>query len=77
MIWHLLTKNPNFYSRAVLACSPVIPSNKNLEKIANIPLWIVSAKKDPVVLYPTQKLLREKIKNTTKVPDKCRWTVFP
>ena len=77
MIWRLLAKNPNFYSRAVLACPPVIPTNKNLEKMADIPLRLVSAKKDPVVLYPTQKLLREKIKNTTNVPDKCRWTIFP
>ena len=77
MIWRLLTKNPNFYSRAVLACPPVIPTNKNLEKMSEVPLWIVSAKKDPVVLYPTQKHLREKIQNTTDVPDQCRWTVFP
>ena len=77
MIRRLLAKNPNFYSRAVLACPPVIPRDKLLEKMADVPLWIVSAKKDPIVLYPTQKILREKIKNTTNVPDKCRWTVFP
>ena len=77
MIWRLLTKNPNFYSRAVLACPPVIPTNKNLEKMSEVPLWIVSAKKDPVVLYPTQKLLRKRIQNTTNVPDQCRWTIFP
>ena len=77
MIRRLLAKNPKFYSRAVLACPPVIPRDKLLEKMADVPLWIVSAKKDPIVLYPTQKLLWEKIKNTTNVPDKCRWTVFP
>ena len=77
MIWRLLIKNPNFYSRAVLACPPVIPRKKNLEKMADVPLWIVSAKKDPIVLYPTQKLLRKRIIETTNVPDKCRRTRFP
>ena len=77
LIQHLLIENPNFYSRALLACPQFILTEKNLKKIADTPIWLVSAKRDPIAIYPAQKFLREKIKNNTNVPDKCRWTLFP
>ena len=76
MSLRLVTKNPDFYSRLLLACSPVVPTKMDMRKLEDIPIWMVSAKKDPIVLYPFQKLIWEKIKANTNIPDWCRWTTF-
>ena len=76
LAWRLLTKNPDFYSNTLIACPPVIPTNNELEKTENTPIWIVSAKKDRTVPYFIQENFRERIKETTAVPDQCRQTVF-
>lgn len=76
LAWRLLTKNPDFYSNTLIACPAVVPTNKELEKTQNAPIWMVSSRNDHTIPYFIQEYFRNKIKETTAVPDQCRQTVF-
>lgn len=77
MAWNLILKRPYFYKKAIIACAPKIPSKKSLEKIKNTPIRMVSAKKDPIIPFLSQKLAWSNLKKNTACPTQCRWTVFP
>lgn len=72
----LLVDNPDFYSKALIACAPKIPSNDELKIISEKPIWLVSAKEDPIVPFITQKITRSKIKQYSDIPEMCIWTIF-
>lgn len=76
MARRLLIQNPELYSKALITCANKIPTNNELKKVANKPIWIVSAMKDPIIPFPTQIITRNKLKTITKVPELCRFTVF-
>lgn len=77
MAWNLMIHRPHFYKKALIACAPKIPTKKELAKVKNIPIWIVSAKKDPIVPFISQKLTWSILKSNTICKKQCKWTVFP
>ena len=77
MAWNLLIDNPSFYSKALITCAPKVPSKGELKKISDKPIWIVSAKKDPIIPFITQEMTRSRIEQCSTVPEMCIRTVFP
>lgn len=77
MAWKLLIRHPDFYKKALITCANKIPSKKQLRIVSGKPIWLVSAKKDPIIPFSTQKWTRNRLKKITKIPELCRWTTFP
>ncbi len=77
LAWNILIKNPDYFAKAVILCATKTPSESELRKVADIPIWMVSAKTDPIISYEkNQKKTWEKLCRCTNVPEGCRWTVF-
>jgi len=76
MAWRLLIRNPKFYSKALITCANKVPSKKQLKIVSNKPIWLVAAKKDPIIPFFSQKFTWNRLKKLTKVPNFCRFTIF-
>lgn len=76
MAWRLLLRNPKFYKKALITCANKIPSKKQLKKVSNTPIWLVSAKKDPIIHFASQRWTWNRLRKISKRPELCRWTVF-
>lgn len=68
---------PEMFAAVFPICPAWAPSTALLEKIADIPVWITSSTKDPVVNYnisvePTWT----KLCSVTNVPEKCRFSTL-
>lgn len=76
MAWRLLIRHPKFYSKALITCANKFPSKKQLKVVSNKPIWLVAAKKDPIIPFFSQKFTWNRLKKITKIPNLCRFTVF-
>lgn len=64
---------PEMFASIFVACPSWGINIDMAKKIANIPIWIVSGKKDQAVNYDmTIKSTWKKILSQTNIPDKCR-----
>ena len=77
MAWNLMVDSPDLYKKALITCAPKIPAKNEIKKLQDKPIWMVAAKKDPIVPFLSQKLARSKLKENTIVPEQCRLTIFP
>ena len=77
MAWRLLLRKPDFYKKALITCANKIPFKNQLKIISDKPIWLVSAKKDPIIPFTSQRWTWNMLKKVTKIPELCRWTVFP
>ena len=77
MAWRLLLRKPDFYNKALITCANKIPFKNQLKIISDKPIWLVSAKKDPIIPFAFQRWTWNMLKKITKIPELCRWTVFP
>ena len=76
MAWRLLIRNPKFYSKALITCANKLPSKKQLKVVSDKPIWLVAAKKDPIIPFFSQKMTWNRLKRFTKLKKSCRFTVF-
>ena len=76
MAWRLLIRNPKFYSKALITCANKLPSKKQLKLLSDKPIWLVAAKKDPIIPFFSQKMTWNRLKKFTKLKKSCRFTVF-
>lgn len=77
MAWRLLLRKPNFYKKALITCANKIPFKNQLKILSDKPIWLVSAKKDSIIPFPSQRWTWNMLRKITKIPELCRWTVFP
>lgn len=66
---------PEMFAAAFPICPAWSPESEQLEKLSNMPIWLVSSKKDPLVNYymsvtPTW----EKLCEATNIPESCRFS---
>lgn len=75
--WELMINHPDLFSAGVSLCSTKIPTTAELKKITELPVWIISAKTDPLINFiVNQSITWNRLCGTTKVGEKCRWSVF-
>lgn len=77
LTWRILAAHPDYFSKAVVLCGCKILSSSEAKTIADIPVWMISAKTDPLVWYflfsgPNWSTLAK----NSNVKDMCRHTVF-
>lgn len=75
--WKLMINHPELFSAGVALCSTKIPSTSELKKAANLPIWIISSKTDPLINFLlNQSITWNRLCSTTNVGEQCRWSVF-
>lgn len=73
----LAANSPNLFAAMVLCSSTYMPSQNELDSLADIPIWLFACKSDPKSAfneYGTK--LWDAIKNTTAHSYVCRYTTF-
>lgn len=76
LAFNLLIDNPEFFTKGILLCATGSVTAKEAKKIANIPVWMISANTDPLVNILLQKAIWNNVSGQSKVKDQCRWTRF-
>lgn len=77
LAWNLMVDYPEFFSAGVVLCATKVPSANEVKRVANLPIWEISAQTDPLVNYlANQKITWDRLSKNTRVPEKCRFTVF-
>lgn len=77
LAWRLLINHPDFFAKGVMLCACKFVTSEEAKKIADIPVWEISAVTDPLVWFSIfQRPTWANIKRTTRVAEQCRWTVF-
>ena len=74
--WKLLIAHPSYFKAGVFIGSTKTRSEDEARKVANVPVWEVSAKTDPFISILFQKKTWNNICKTTAVKSECRWSVF-
>lgn len=77
MTFKMAIAYPEMFAAAFPICPAWAPSTALLEKIKDMPVWVTSSKKDPIVNYgicvePTWN----KLCGVTNVPEKCRFSTL-
>lgn len=77
MTYKMAIAYPELFAAAFPICPAWSPSDEMLEKIADMPIWLVSSRRDPLVNYylavsPTWDRLVE----ISNVPEKCRFSTL-
>lgn len=77
LAWRVLLAHPDYFRRGVFLCADKFVWKKDVQSVADTPVWMISAKTDPLVWFflfsgPNWKRITE----NTNVKDKCRHTVF-
>ncbi len=74
--WNLLLAHPSYFKAGVFIGSTKTLSEAEARKIANVPVWEVSARTDPFISILFQRRTWENICKTSAVKSECRWSVF-
>lgn len=77
MTYKMAVAYPELFAAAFPICPAWSPSDEKLEKIADMPIWLTSSTRDPLVNYylgvsPTWERLVE----ISNVPEKCRFSTL-
>lgn len=77
MTYKMAIAYPELFAAAFPICPAWSPSDEMLEKIADMPIWLTSSRRDPLVNYylavsPTWDRLVE----ISNVPEKCRFSTL-
>lgn len=73
----LAAETPDLFSAMVLCSSAYLPKQEELDKLADIPMWLMACKSDSVASFSTVGTqLWDAIKNTTAHSYTCRYTTF-
>lgn len=77
MTYKMAIAYPELFAAAFPVCPAWSPSDEKLEKIADMPIWLTSSRRDPIVNYylcvsPTWDRLTE----ISNVPEKCRFSTL-
>ncbi len=77
MTYKMAIAYPEMFAAAFPICPAWSPSDELLEKIADMPIWLTSSTRDPLVNYfmavtPTW----ERLTNISNVPEKCRFSTL-
>lgn len=75
--WKLMIDHPDRFSAGVVLCSTKTPLDNELENTKNLPIWVISAKTDPLINYSlNQSVTWNRLCQHTNVGEQCRWSVF-
>ncbi|MCQ2463492.1 MAG: hypothetical protein MJ177_08850 [Clostridia bacterium] len=77
LAWRVLIAHSDYFKKAVILCGDKFLSKENAKAVSDTPIWMISAKTDPLVWYflfsaPNWNML---MKNSN-VKGECRHTVF-
>lgn len=77
MTYKMAIAYPELFAAAFPICPAWAPSDEMLEKIKDMPIWVTSSRRDPLVNYylsvsPTWERLTE----ISNVPEKCRFSTL-
>ncbi|MBR6361641.1 MAG: prolyl oligopeptidase family serine peptidase [Clostridia bacterium] len=77
MVLKMISSYPKMFAAAFPMCPAYIPTDAQIEAVKNMPLWVLSSRYDVIGGYHVfGKQLWEQICRITKVPGKCRLSVF-
>ena len=77
MVLKMISSYPGMFAAAFPMCPAYIPTDDQIEAVKNMPLWVLCSKYDVIGGYHVfGKYVWEQICRITKVPDKCRLSVF-
>lgn len=78
MVWHMVTKYPDFFAAAMPIASLYNPTVGEIEKLSNTSIWIFSCDKDfyTSAATPMAKVNFDNLKAVTNRPDGIRLTSF-
>ena len=68
---------PEMFAAAFPICPAWVPNKKAVAKIADLPIWLTSGKKDEIVNYNLMvKRLWKNIVSQTNIPENCRFSTL-
>lgn len=77
MTVNMIKAFPEYFAGAVVMAPTGTYSSQDTSAFKNVPVWLISSSKDPVISYPTSIVpLWNNIIKTNKQPDKCRFSVI-
>ena len=77
MVMKMITSYPSMFAAAFPMCPAYIPSDAQIEAVADLPLWVSCSKYDVIGgYYVFGKDIWTQICGATNVPDSCRISVF-
>ena len=75
--WRVLTDHPDYFNKAVILCGDKILTKNEAKAIADVPVWMISAKTDPLVwFFLFSDPNWTSISKYSNVKSMCRHTVF-
>ncbi len=75
MTLNMAVAYPEMFAAAFPICPAWSPTAEQLEYVADLPIWITSSKKDPIVNYNTCVTpLWNKLTKVTNLPEACRFS---
>lgn len=77
LTWRVICAHPDYFKKAVVLCGCKILTGLDAKAIKDMPVWMISAKTDPLVWYflfsgPNWA----RLSRNSNVSDQCRHTVF-
>ena len=77
MVLKMISSYPKMFAAAFPMCPAYIPDDAQIEAVADMPLWVMCSRYDVIGGYHVfGKYIWEQICRITKIPGKCRLSVF-
>lgn len=77
LTWRIIIAHPDYFAKAVVLCGCKILTNDEAKKIADIPVWMISAKTDPLVWYPVFSAPNwNTLTKNSNIKSQLRHTIF-